>query len=145
MRGGPPRMSMKLDNRPKALLVKGAPSSDPEIVQAVRSWFEVSIAFRLFDNQTNFLCQAGGQLASLDVHEDDSLVARFQSRAAAEQVRIFHKDCESTFLIVQMFNRAWRKVPIYHLLARLSLVGTVNSQRLSQRLLLLSLSQRRSL
>lgn len=41
MRGGPPRSSMKLDNRPKALLVKGVPSQDPEVVQAIRSWYEV--------------------------------------------------------------------------------------------------------
>lgn len=30
--------------------------------------------------------QAGGQLASLDVHDEESLVARFSSRATAEQV-----------------------------------------------------------
>ena len=41
MRGGPPRMNMKLDNRPKKLLVKGAP---PEAVQAVRDWYEVRVA-----------------------------------------------------------------------------------------------------
>ncbi|EJD04034.1 uncharacterized protein FOMMEDRAFT_106444 [Fomitiporia mediterranea MF3/22] len=68
MRGGPPRGSMKLDNRPKALLVKGVATQDPEVVQAVRSWYET-----------------GGQLASLDVHDDESLIARFYSRAAAEQ------------------------------------------------------------
>lgn len=38
MRGGPPRTSMKLDNRPKKLLVKGA---SPESLQAVRDWYEV--------------------------------------------------------------------------------------------------------
>ena len=38
MRGGPPRASMKLDNRPKKLLVKGA---SPESTQAVRDWYEV--------------------------------------------------------------------------------------------------------
>lgn len=42
MRGGPPRASMKLDNRPKAVLVKGVTSHDPEIVQAVRDWYEVN-------------------------------------------------------------------------------------------------------
>ena len=39
MRGGPPRGSMKLDLRPKKLLVKGV-SGDS--VQAVRDWYEVS-------------------------------------------------------------------------------------------------------
>ena len=34
-------MNMKLDNRPKKLLVKGAP---PEAVQAVRDWYEVRVA-----------------------------------------------------------------------------------------------------
>jgi hypothetical protein len=39
MRGGPiPRASMKLDNRPKKLLVKGVRD---EGVQALRDWFEV--------------------------------------------------------------------------------------------------------
>ena len=41
MRGGPPRASMKLDNRPKKLLVKGA---SPESTQAVRDWYEVRVA-----------------------------------------------------------------------------------------------------
>ncbi|KAH8120240.1 hypothetical protein DFH11DRAFT_43142 [Phellopilus nigrolimitatus] len=67
-RGGPPRASMKLDNRPKALLVKGVSSQDPDVMQAVRSWYE-----------------GGGQLASIDVHDDDSLVVHFLTRAAAEQ------------------------------------------------------------
>ena len=39
-RGGPPRASMKLDNRPKKLLVKDVSG---EHVQAMRDWFEVSI------------------------------------------------------------------------------------------------------
>ena len=40
MRGGPPRGSMKLDNRPKKLLVKGVTGDQ---VQSVRDWYEVSI------------------------------------------------------------------------------------------------------
>ena len=40
--GGPPRASMKLDNRPKRLAVKGA---KVEHAQAVREWFNVSLAF----------------------------------------------------------------------------------------------------
>lgn len=38
MRGGPPRASMKLDNRPKKLLVKGV---SEENSQALRDWYEV--------------------------------------------------------------------------------------------------------
>jgi RNA-binding protein 26 len=44
IRGGPPRGSMKLDNRPKKLLVKGVRT---ENVQALRDWFEVYHASRL--------------------------------------------------------------------------------------------------
>lgn len=42
MRGGPPRSSMKLDNRTKSLVVRGVKAQDPEYVQAVRGWYEVS-------------------------------------------------------------------------------------------------------
>ena len=38
MRGGPPRGSMKLDNRPKKLLVKGVHEDGS---QALRDWYEV--------------------------------------------------------------------------------------------------------
>lgn len=40
MRGGPPRTSMKLDNRPKKLVVKGVKQ---EQLQSVRDWYEVCI------------------------------------------------------------------------------------------------------
>ncbi len=40
MRGGPPRGSMKLDNRPKKLLVKGV---NTDQVQAVKEWYEVCV------------------------------------------------------------------------------------------------------
>ncbi|KAI0803043.1 hypothetical protein BC629DRAFT_1591141 [Irpex lacteus] len=64
MRGGPPRASMKLDNRPKKLLVKGVTS---EQVQGVRDWYETT-----------------GQVDSVDT-TDDGVVVGFKSRAAAEQ------------------------------------------------------------
>lgn len=41
LRGGPPRASMKLDNRPKKLLLKGINDSG---LQAVRDWYEVCTA-----------------------------------------------------------------------------------------------------
>ncbi|KAF7982060.1 hypothetical protein HWV62_30346 [Athelia sp. TMB] len=65
-RGGPPpRASMKLDNRPKKLLVKGVADAG---VQAVRDWFETT-----------------GQVDSLDAAENGDLVVAFKTRAAAEQ------------------------------------------------------------
>ena len=42
MRGGPPRASMKLDNRPKKLLVKGV---GEEHLQTLRDWYEVCNSF----------------------------------------------------------------------------------------------------
>ena len=42
IRGGPPRGSMKLDNRPKSILITVSSSQDPEIVQAVREFYEVT-------------------------------------------------------------------------------------------------------
>ena len=42
MRGGPVRGSMKLDNRPKKLLVKGVHEDGS---QALRDWYEVRKSF----------------------------------------------------------------------------------------------------
>ncbi|KAH9853210.1 hypothetical protein C2E23DRAFT_778151 [Lenzites betulinus] len=64
MRGGPPR-SMKLDLRPKKLLVKGAPA---ESLQAVRDWYETT-----------------GQVESVDTSDNGDIVVSFYSRGAAEQ------------------------------------------------------------
>ncbi|RDB28519.1 hypothetical protein Hypma_015287 [Hypsizygus marmoreus] len=66
MRGGPPpRASMKLDNRPKKLLVKGVPR---EGLQALRDWFETT-----------------GQLESVETLDSGDIIVSFKSRAAAEQ------------------------------------------------------------
>ena len=51
--GGPPRASMKLDNRPKRLVVKGA---KVEHAQAVREWFNVSLAFFILSVCIFFEC-----------------------------------------------------------------------------------------
>ncbi|KAI0936116.1 hypothetical protein AcW1_000438 [Taiwanofungus camphoratus] len=64
MRGGPPRASMKLDLRPKRLLVKGA---NGDAVQAVRDWYETT-----------------GQVESIDAM-DEGVIVTFRTRAAAEQ------------------------------------------------------------
>ncbi|KAF8078389.1 hypothetical protein FPV67DRAFT_1571260 [Lyophyllum atratum] len=66
MRGGPPpRASMKLDNRPKKLLVKGVRE---EGVQALRDWFETT-----------------GQMESLETTGSGDIIVAFRNRAAAEQ------------------------------------------------------------
>lgn len=59
---------MKLDNRPKSLFVKVVDTHNNETVEAVRGWFE-----------------AGGQVESLTVLDDDGIVINFRSRSAAEQ------------------------------------------------------------
>ena len=42
VRGGPPRGSMTLDNRPKALLLKELSARDNETEQSIRAWYSVS-------------------------------------------------------------------------------------------------------
>ncbi|TFK76880.1 hypothetical protein BDN72DRAFT_890677 [Pluteus cervinus] len=63
--GGPPRGSMKLDNRPKKLLVKGVTD---ESVQALKGWYDI-----------------GGQVDSFEAQEDGKVVVGFKNRIAAEQ------------------------------------------------------------
>ncbi|CAA7264692.1 unnamed protein product [Cyclocybe aegerita] len=65
MRGGPPRASMKLDNRPKKLLVKGV---SEENLQGLRDWYETT-----------------GQLESVEPTEGGAYIVSFRSRSAAEQ------------------------------------------------------------
>ncbi|KZT06782.1 uncharacterized protein LAESUDRAFT_725544 [Laetiporus sulphureus 93-53] len=65
MRGGPPRGSMKLDLRPKTLLVKNVGAGAE---QAVREWYETM-----------------GQVESVDTTDDGDVLVAFRSRAAAEQ------------------------------------------------------------
>ncbi|KAG2075254.1 hypothetical protein BDR04DRAFT_1092125 [Suillus decipiens] len=64
-RGGPPRASMKLDNRPRKLLVKGVREDS---LQALRDWYETT-----------------GQLDSAEIIGDDEVLVSFKTRAAAEQ------------------------------------------------------------
>ncbi|KAK7064437.1 ras family-domain-containing protein [Favolaschia claudopus] len=64
-RGGPPRASMKLDNRPKKLMVKGAKEDS---TQAVRDWFETT-----------------GQVESVTPVESGDIVVTFRTRSGAEQ------------------------------------------------------------
>lgn len=58
---------MKLDNRPKKLLVKGVEGD--EGFDALKTWYE-----------------AGGQVESIEKMEDGAVLVSFKSRAAAEQV-----------------------------------------------------------
>ncbi|KAF9560207.1 hypothetical protein CPC08DRAFT_818389 [Agrocybe pediades] len=65
MRGGPPRGSMKLDNRPKKLLIKGVSDDNS---QALRDWYETT-----------------GQLESVEPTETSgTYIVAFKSRSAAE-------------------------------------------------------------
>lgn len=85
MRGAPPRGSMKLDNRPKKLLVKGVRKED---LQALRDWFEVWLSLQVVvPNLTTVIRQTTGQVDSLETVESGDIVVAFKSRAAAEQVR----------------------------------------------------------
>ncbi|KAF9014943.1 hypothetical protein BDQ17DRAFT_1340220 [Cyathus striatus] len=66
MRGGPPsRGSMKLDNRPKKLLLKGASESD---IQNIHDWYETT-----------------GQLDTVEHAEGGGIIVSFKSRPGAEQ------------------------------------------------------------
>ncbi|PFH50736.1 hypothetical protein AMATHDRAFT_75424 [Amanita thiersii Skay4041] len=65
MRGGPPRGSMKLDNRPKRLLVKGAKE---ENIPALQEWYN-----------------ATGQVESVHAIDTGDVVVSFRTRPAAEQ------------------------------------------------------------
>ncbi|KAJ7462627.1 hypothetical protein B0H11DRAFT_2053631 [Mycena galericulata] len=64
-RGGPPRASMKLDNRPKKLIIKGAKEDS---TQAVRDWYETT-----------------GQVESVTAVENGDIIVTFRTRSGAEQ------------------------------------------------------------
>ncbi|KAH7883912.1 hypothetical protein F5I97DRAFT_1896746 [Phlebopus sp. FC_14] len=65
IRGGPTRASMKLDNRPRKLIVKGV---SEDAIQAVRDWYETT-----------------GQLDSVESAGHNEIVVGFRTRTAAEQ------------------------------------------------------------
>jgi RNA-binding protein 26 len=82
---------MKLDNRPKTLIVKGAKEDS---TQAVRDWYEVSIicSFPSFAFLT--VSQTTGQVDSLTTVDNGDIVVTFRTRSGAEQVRLFtHGNC----------------------------------------------------
>jgi hypothetical protein len=64
------RASMKLDNRPKKLLVQDIGSDS---IQAVRDWYE-----------------AGGHVDAFETLENGDVVVTFRTRAAAEQVSLLN-------------------------------------------------------
>lgn len=63
----PARASMKLDNRPKKLVVRDV---SEDSLQAVRDWFETT-----------------GQVDSVERSDEGDVVVSFKSRGGAEQVR----------------------------------------------------------
>ncbi|ESK98423.1 ccch zinc finger and rrm domain-containing protein [Moniliophthora roreri MCA 2997] len=64
-RGGPPRTSMKLDNRPKKLVIKDAGIDG---LQAIRDWYETT-----------------GQLEDVSETDNGNIIVSFKTRHAAEQ------------------------------------------------------------
>ena len=87
-RGGPPRASMKLDNRPKKLLIKDVGSDG---VQAVRDWYE-----------------AGGQVDAVETLENGDAVVTFRTRAAAEQVRVASPNCYVVYMTLFVLGSCQR-------------------------------------
>ena len=81
-RGAMPRSSMKLDNRPKTLLIKGVPS---ENVQIIRDWYEVSMKMSTTTSSSS-ISQTTGQFDSLETVPSGDIIVTFRTRNAAEQV-----------------------------------------------------------
>lgn len=83
---------MKLDNRPKKLLVKGA---NLEQLQGVRDWYEVqSLSHRpllRIHAVVRKPLQTTGQVESVDTTDDGSILVSFRSRPAAEQVHLYSR------------------------------------------------------
>ena len=79
---------MKLDNRPKKLLVKGV---DEGHTQALRDWYEVRVvplSIPIRDCSCCYGCfQTTGQLDNVDLADNSSgaYIVSFKSRSAAEQ------------------------------------------------------------
>ena len=92
-RGGSVRSSMKLDNRPKKLLVQDIGSDS---IQAVRDWYE-----------------AGGQADTFETLDNGDVVVTFRTRAAAEQVSLLNVIPVRSVDLV-MFCRVSPKDPISH-------------------------------
>ena len=87
---GASRGSMKLDNRPKKLLVKGVRE---DAVPALREWYEVGMEAHLGSHVLKHFFQASGQVDSVDAVGDDEVLVGFRTRAAAEQVRFLAQPC----------------------------------------------------
>ena len=88
-RGGPPRASMKLDNRPRKLLVKGVPEESVEIAQ---NWYGVRIS-RFLPTQSLLLSeglQTTNGLETVERLSNGDLVVSFKTRTSAEQVSRFY-------------------------------------------------------
>lgn len=109
MRGGPPRASMKLDNRPKNLLLQGV-SSDG--LQAVRDWYEVCTSLDI--HLTGFLTYSSkttGHVESVDTVDNGNILVSFKTRSAAEQVHFVFEFL--LLLLIYAYLRVYRKDKIY--------------------------------
>ena len=103
---------MKLDNRPKKLVVKGVRE---DALPTLRQWYEVrTIPQRSLPRiQVLFSLQTPGQLDSVDFVGDDEVLVGFRTRAAAEQVRTLLKHV--SFLDTDELSRRSPKAVISHL------------------------------
>ena len=86
-RGGPPRASMKLDNRPRKLLVKGVPE---ESVEVAENWYGVRISD--FSPIPSFVAEDGhlqttNGVENIERLANGDLIVSFKTRSSAEQVR----------------------------------------------------------
>ncbi|KAG8220113.1 hypothetical protein J3R82DRAFT_1133 [Butyriboletus roseoflavus] len=93
---GAPRGSMKLDNRPKKLLVKGIRE---EGVPPLREWYETT-----------------GQLDSVDSVGNDEVLVGFRTRAAAEQALAKGSDIPSIGVVQISWHTGPQSLPNSHTL-----------------------------
>ena len=79
---------MKLDNRPKKLVLKGVGADG---LEHAKNWYQVSNP--TLSPYIMLMCmQSTGQLDTVETTDDGDVVVGFKSRAAAEQVRLYSVD-----------------------------------------------------
>ncbi|KAF8139929.1 hypothetical protein EV363DRAFT_1206054 [Boletus edulis] len=91
---GPPRGSMKLDNRPKTLLVKGIRE---DAIPALREWYE-----------------SLGHIDSVDSVGEDEVLVSFRTRAAAEQALAKGNDIPSIGMVQISWHTTQQSFPSSH-------------------------------
>ena len=81
---------MKLDNRPRKLLVKGVPEGSVEVAQ---NWYGVRVSFRSPTPREGLSLREGSQTTNgvegVERMENGDLILSFKTRSSAEQVSRF--------------------------------------------------------